>query len=91
MCSPFGASWRLGDGDGSAFILGPENDLSASLVGYLEYSDVIETFNGSTLVSVTADINILPTPEPATWSLCLAGLAIAAFRARTFVQTRTRK
>jgi hypothetical protein len=77
------ASWSLGDGGGSISILDSGEIFLANLVGYLQYTNETETFNGTTLVGVTASFDIVPTPEPASWGLCLAGLTIVAFRTRS--------
>jgi hypothetical protein len=82
---PFGnpASWWLGDGSGSISIGDPSGKnllATASLIGYLDYTNVTETFIGTTLAGVTASFDIDPTPEPASWGLCLVGLAAVASR-----------
>ena len=74
----------VGNGGGFMDICDPEGNLlaAASLIGYVQYTNVTERFNGETLVGVNADFIIVPTPEPATWGFCLVGLAIVAFRTR---------
>jgi hypothetical protein len=75
---------EIGNGGGSISIYDSGGNLlaAASLIGYVQYTNVTERFNGDTLVGVNADFIIVPTPEPATWGVCLVGLAIVAFRVR---------
>jgi hypothetical protein len=74
------ADWCLGDGCGSTSIFDSGNNLlaTATLIGYVQYTNVTEMFIGGTLVQVTASFTISPTPEPRSWVLLGLGLAVLA-------------
>jgi hypothetical protein len=48
------------------------------LVGYIDYTNLTQVSEGNLLEYEVADFNILSTPEPVSWYLCLAGLGIIA-------------
>ncbi len=84
-----GASWsELGNGSGSISIFDSESNLlaTATLIGYVQYTNIIETYLGNTLVGVNADLNIVPTPEPSGALMigvgAMALLAVQQYRTR---------
>ena len=84
------ATWSLGNGTGSVSIFDSSHNLlaTASLIAYVGYTGETQTFDGSILVSEMATLDILPTPEPTSLYLCLAGLGTVAFRMVIVCQTR---
>jgi hypothetical protein len=82
------ATWGLGGGGGSIRIYDSSNQqnllAAATLIGYINYTNVTETFTGNTLRVVTASFDIDPTPEPRSWVLLGLGLAVLARKALTY-------
>jgi hypothetical protein len=77
-------TFGLGEDGGSVQIFEP-TAISATVRGYIEYTNVTYTYYGDMLVEVDAPFIITPTPEPRTFIEVLMGLSFVATIARSGV------